>query len=174
MSNEGFQSVFPILLREEGGYSANPRDPGGITNLGVTKRVWEAWVHHAVGEADMRALTPAVVAPLYRVQYWNGICGDALHPALALCLFDFAVNSGVSRAARYLQAILGVNQDGHIGPATLAALDSWTATHSVVEAVRRYMNDRRAFYKQLPTFGHFGKGWLARCDRIETRALKLT
>lgn len=168
-----FETVFPILLKQEGGYVNNPHDPGGITNLGVTKKVWEAWVHHPVGEVDMRALKPADVAPLYRVQYWNGIAGDSLPAPLALCVFDFAVNSGPSRAARYLQAMLGVNQDGHIGPATLAALDKWIATNSVAEAVRRYMNDRRAFYKGLPTFTHFGKGWLRRCDEVETAALRM-
>lgn len=168
-----FETVFPILLKQEGGYVNNPHDPGGITNLGVTKRVWEAWVHHPVGEADMRALTPSAVAPLYRVQYWNGIGGDNLPPALALCVFDFAVNSGVSRAARYLQSIVGVNQDGHIGPGTLAALNTWITTNSLSEAVRRYMNDRRSFYKGLPTFGVFGKGWLNRCDAVESAALKL-
>ena len=169
----GFDQCFPVLLKEEGGFVHDPRDPGGITNLGVTKKVWEAWVHHPVGEADMRALTPSAVAPLYRVQYWNAVSGDAMHPAIAFCLFDFAVNSGVSRAARYLQAIVGAGQDGHIGPGTLAALDKWITTNSVAAFVRRYMNDRRAFYKSLPTFGVFGKGWLARCDRIETGALKL-
>jgi len=168
-----FDTVFPILLKQEGGYVNNPHDPGGITNLGVTKRVWEAWVHHPCGDADMRALTPSVVAPLYRVQYWNGIDGDALSPAVALCVFDFAVNSGVARAARYLQSIVGVTQDGHIGPATLKALQQWITTHSLSALVQRYMNDRRSFYKGLPTFGEFGRGWLRRCDDVETAALKL-
>lgn len=168
-----FDTVYPILLKQEGGYVNNARDPGGITNLGVTKAVWEAWTHCPAGEADMRALTPAVVAPLYRVQYWNGIDGDKLHPAVALCVFDFAVNSGVSRAARYLQDIAGVGQDGHIGPATLAALDKWIAANSVAGLVKRYMSARRVFYKSLSTFDVFGKGWLRRCDDVETAALKL-
>ena len=168
-----FDKVLPILLKQEGGYVNNRHDPGGMTNLGVTKRVWEAWTHKPASEADMRALTPATVAPLYRVQYWNGISGDALHPALALCVFDFAVNSGPSRAARYLQRLVGAGQDGHIGPGTLATLDNWIAAHSVASAVRGYQNERRAFYKQLSTFPIFGKGWLNRCDEVETEALKL-
>ena len=167
-----FAAYFPGLLKQEGGYVNNPHDPGGITNLGVTKRVWEDWTNRAVGEAEMRALKPADVAPLYRVSYWNGIDGDKLPAALAACVFDFAVNSGVSRAARYLQEIVGAAQDGHIGPGTLAALDKFLTTHSVAEAVRQYANARRAFYKSLPTFPHFGKGWLRRVDEVETAALK--
>lgn len=168
-----FETSFPVLLKEEGGYVNDPHDPGGITNLGVTKRVWEDWMHHPCGEANMRALKPSQVAPLYRVRYWNAICGDMLPEAVAFCAFDFAVNSGVSRAARFLQNIAGVTQDGHIGPATIAAVNDWIAKHSLAELVRRYMNDRRAFLKSLPTFDHFGKGWMARCDRIETGALRL-
>ena len=168
-----FDTVFPILLKQEGGYVNNRHDPGGITNLGVTKKVWEAWTHRPASEADMRALTPAMVAPLYRVQYWNGIGGDALHPALGLCVFDMAVNSGVSRAARYLQRLVGAGEDGHIGPGTLAALDKWIAAHSVASAVRGYMDQRRAFFRSLATFPVFGKGWLRRCDEVESEALKL-
>ena len=168
-----FDTVFPILLKQEGGYVNNRHDPGGMTNLGVTKRVWEAWTHRPASEADMRALTPAMVAPLYRVQYWQAICGDSLHPALALCVFDFAVNSGPSRAARYLQRLVGAGQDGHIGPATLAALDKWLTTNSVAKAIKGYQTERRIFYRQLDGFPIFGKGWLRRCDEVETEALKL-
>ena len=168
-----FETVLPILLKQEGGYVNNRHDPGGMTNLGVTKRVWEAWTHRTASEADMRALTPTTVAPLYRVQYWNGISGDALHPALALCVFDFAVNSGPSRAARYLQRLVGARQDGYIGPGTLAALDKWLAANSVAKAVRTYQTERRIFYRQLDGFPVFGKGWLNRCDDVETAALKL-
>ena len=50
-----FDNVLRIVLREEGGFVNNPADPGGMTNLGVTKRVWEEFVGHAVDEAAMRA-----------------------------------------------------------------------------------------------------------------------
>lgn len=169
---DAFGAALAALLVQEGGFVNDPRDPGGITNLGVTKAAWEAYQHHPVSEADMRALTRAVVAPFYRVNYWMPIAGDALPAGLSLCAFDFAVNGGVARAARYVQQLVGSVQDGHIGPGTLAALQQWVTAHSLAEAVRQYMNLRRTFYRGNPKFDVFGRGWLNRCDAIETAALK--
>lgn len=165
-----FETGLAQVLKYEGGFVNDPRDPGGMTNLGVTRRVWEGWTHKPTCEADMRALKPANVSPLYRVQYWNAVSGDQLPGAIAFCVFDFAVNAGVNRAARYVQRIVGVNEDGHIGPATLAALDKWLTKHSVAEFVKQYADTKRAFYKALPTFDRFGKGWLNRVAEVETAA----
>ena len=170
---DAFDTALDAVLREEGGYSDQAADPGGITNCGVTKAVWDQWCGHTSTVAEMKALTPEKVAPLYRAQYWNAVQGDALPPALALCVFDFAVNAGVGRAARMLQEMIGVIEDGHIGPATLRALQQWVASHSVSVCMRGYMNARRAYYRSLSNFAHFGAGWLNRCDFIETQALRL-
>ena len=63
---ENFEIALKALLKHEGGYVNHKDDPGGMTNLGVTKRVWEEWVGHAVDEQTMRGLTPDAVAPLYK------------------------------------------------------------------------------------------------------------
>ena len=169
----GFDTCLAVVLREEGGYVDDSHDPGGITNLGITKAVWDAWVHHDSTEAEMRALTPAAVAPLYRVQYWLPVAGDSLPIAIALCVFDFAINAGVSRSARTLQQVVGAAADGHIGPATLKALQALAVAKGLAEVVRQFKAAKIAHYRSLPTFSRFGKGWLARCDRIETAALKM-
>ena len=172
-ARDAFPECLAEILKHEGGFVNNRHDPGGMTNLGVTRKVWEAWTHRPAGETDMRALKQSDVAPLYRVNYWNALGAQFLPAPIALCVFDFGVNSGVSRGARYLQRIVGVNEDGHIGPASLGALDKWISTHSIVEFVRRYANLRRGFYRSLSTFEHFGKGWTRRVDEVETAALKL-
>jgi lysozyme family protein len=168
-----FDECLKIVLIHEGGYVDDKFDPGGMTNLGVTKRVWDDWVGRESSEADMRGLTPAKVAPLYRAQYWNALQCDALPAALALCVFDFGVNAGVSRAARYLQQVLGVAADGHIGPATLAAVNTSVKSLGVAELVRRYSIARTAYYKSLSLFQRYGKGWLARVNDTETAALRM-
>ena len=61
---ENFAKALEHVLNHEGGYVNHPADPGGMTNLGVTKRVWEEWVGHPVDEKAMRNLTPAQVVPL--------------------------------------------------------------------------------------------------------------
>jgi lysozyme family protein len=173
MARDRFADCLAEVLKHEGGFVNNRFDPGGMTHLGVTRKVWENWTHKAACEADMRALKQADVAPLYRVNYWNALGASVLPAPVALSLFDFGVNSGVSRAARYFQRVVGALEDGHIGPGSLAAFDTWVSTHSVAEFVRQYANLRRAFYKSLPTFAHFGKGWLRRVDEVETAALRL-
>lgn len=170
--------VFAVCLAEvlhhEGGFVDHPRDPGGMTNLGITRKTWEDWTGKPASEADMRGLTVAKVTPLYRANYWDKVAGDDLHPALALCVFDFAVNASPARAARYLQTMLGVTRDGIVGPATVEAARGFVATVGAGEAVRRFQQSRRNYYKQLGTFDTFGRGWLRRVDAVETAALKLT
>ena len=117
-----FKHCLEIILHHEGGYVNHPKDPGGMTNLGVTKRVYESWVGKEVDESDMRALTPEDVAPIYEKNYWKSIKGDDLPGGLDLCIFDFGVNAGPGRAAKYLQTMIGTVADGGIGPNTLKAL----------------------------------------------------
>lgn len=164
-----FTEALKHVLKHEGGYVNHPSDPGGMTNLGVTRKVWESWTGKQATEADMRALTPEVVAPLYKKMYWDKVQGDELPVGVDYAVFDFAVNAGVSRASRALQNILFVASDGIIGPNTLRV----AAQRDPKELVELYSEDRRLFYSQLPTFSVFGKGWLRRVDDVKTHALKM-
>lgn len=172
-----FDRALPILLEEEGGYTDNSHDPGGVTNLGVTAKTWAAYTGRPADRATMRSLTPAMVAPLYKAQYWDKVNGDALGAALGLVVFDFAVNAGPGRAAKMLQGIVGVAEDGQIGRGTLQAVQAYVAKYpqaaGLAPLIEAYCDARRAYYRKLPTFRWFGKGWLARVDRVEQEALKL-
>lgn len=169
-----FNDALAVILRHEGGYVKHPRDPGGMTNLGITRRVWEEYTGKPATEADMRALTPAKVGPVYRKNYWDRLKCDNLPHGLALCVFDFGVNAGVSRSARYLQKMVGVTVDGLIGPGTLGAVRAFVVRHGTAEAVRQFQQLRRDYYRQLGTFPTFGRGWLRRVDETETAALRLS
>lgn len=169
-----FDKALTTVLHHEGGFVNHPRDPGGMTNLGVTRNTWEAWTGKAAPESEMRALTPAKVTPLYKAHYWDvNRCGE-MHPAIALCVFDFGVNAGPGRAARYLQRMIGATADSKVGPGTLGALADFIAQHGAAEAVRQYQRAREGYYRQLLTFDTFGKGWLRRVRDVETEALRLT
>ena len=87
-----FELCLKKMLAHEGGYVDHKLDPGGMTNLGVTKRVWEEWVGHDVDEKQMRALTPETVAPLYKRKYWDACRADDLVGGVDYCVFDVAVN----------------------------------------------------------------------------------
>ena len=140
-----------------------------MTNLGVTKKVWEEWVGHPVDETTMRALGPADVAPLYKANYWDKIKGDDLPAGVDYVCFDLAVNSGVGRAAKTLQKAVGVTADGAIGPATMAAVGTQNPRTLATEVCEI----RLAFLQSLPTWGTFGKGWGRRVQEVEKTAFEM-
>jgi lysozyme family protein len=168
-----FDRSLAEILKHEGGYVNHPKDPGGMTNLGVTKRVYEEWVGHPVSEAIMRGLTPQHVRALYKAKYWDVVKGDDLPAGVDLCVFDFAVNAGPNRAARYLQLMVGAIADGKIGPTTLRQLQQYVRTHDLPHAVNRYQDLREAYYRKLKTFATFGRGWLRRNSEVRQAALKM-
>jgi len=164
MAADNFPQCFALVLKNEGGYVDNPKDPGGATNLGCTKAVWEEWVGHEVTKDDIRDLKPNDVMPLYKAKYWDTIKGDDLPEGVDYAVFDFAINSGPSRAAKALQSVLSVNVDGQIGPATLRALE----TSNPREVATAVCEARLAFLQSLSTYGTFGKGWSKRVSEVET------
>ena len=169
MASESFESALTCVLRQEGGYSDHPSDPGGATMMGITQATLSEWRGHAVTKADVRALTRAEVAEIYRKQYWNAVAGDQLPAGLDLAVFDFAVNSGASRAIRSLQRVLGIEADGRIGPVTLKALSSCDPAEIII----RLSALRLAFLEALSTFPVFGRGWTRRVREVEAEAAKL-
>jgi lysozyme family protein len=162
---ENFDKALAQVLKSEGGFVNNVHDNGGMTNLGVTKAVWEAYVGHPVSEADMRALTPAKVAPMYKAKYWDACKCDDLPHAVDYAVFDFAVNAGVGRSAKTLQTSVGASSDGAIGPGTLAKV----AEHGAEELLQKFSDAKTAFYKGLNN-PHFEKGWLNRVAEVKTIA----
>ena len=169
MAADNFPQCFALVLKNEGGYVDNPKDPGGATNLGCTKAVWEEWVGHEVTKDDIRDLKPNDVMPLYKAKYWDTIKGDDLPEGVDYAVFDFAINSGPSRAAKALQSVLSVNVDGQIGPATLRALE----TSNPREVATAVCEARLAFLQSLPTYDTFGKGWSKRVSEVETVAFNM-
>ena len=169
MAADNWEQCFALILKNEGGYVDNPSDPGGATNLGCTKATWEAWVGHPVTKDDIKALTPNDVMPLYKVKYWDTIKGDDLPKGVDYADFDYAINSGPSRAAKTLQSIIGAVADGQIGPSTLATIQLFKA----VDLSEKICDNRLAFLQNLPTYGTFGKGWSRRILEVKNMAMSM-
>jgi lysozyme family protein len=165
-----FNACLAEILKHEGGFVNHSRDPGGMTNLGVTKQTYEEWVGHPVSEQIMRKLTPQLVSPLYKVKFWDTMKCENLPKGLDLCVFDFGVNAGVRRSVRMLQRLLRVEDDGIIGPATLAAVEARKAVIGSHALIAFFQAERRVYYKSLPHFPTFGRGWLRRVDAVEKTA----
>ena len=166
---ENFDNCLIMLLKHEGGFVNHPKDPGGMTNLGVTKAVYDKWIGRTSTEQDMRNLTPKDVAPIYKKNYWDRVKGDDLPSGVDWACFDWAVNSGSKRPSKALQRSVGAKADGAIGPQTLGMVEA----KDPKEIVKDMHNQRQAFYERLKTFKTFGKGRTRRNKETLETALEM-
>jgi lysozyme family protein len=169
-----FERSLSLVLKHEGGFVDHPRDPGGATNLGVTIGTARRLGIDVDGDGDtdivdIKKLRTTDAAKVYRHEYWNKVAGDKLPDGVDYAVFDFAVNSGVSRASKYLQRAVGVKTDGEIGPVTIAAAKARPAA----EVIEFICDSRMDFLRDLKTWPTFGKGWTRRVAGVRAEALKL-
>lgn len=166
-----FELAVAVVLAHEGGYSEHPADPGGATNFGVSLR-WlrnlgdndgDGWLDGDldrdgdVDPEDIRLLTAGEAANFYRVQWWERYGYERIEDqGLATKLLDMAVNVGHGQAVRLLQRAIGVQDDGILGPRTLAAAN---ARGAAVLPECRFRAVK--FYLELGKPG-FLDGWLRR------------
>ena len=163
MTAANFDACLAEVLAHEGGYVNHPRDPGGETNLGISKRSYP--------NEDIRGMTRARAGAIYRRDFWNKVRGDELPDGIDLVAFDPAVNSGVSRGAKWLQSALGVTQDGRIGPNTVGKAQT---APDAVKVIQRACSARMGFLRGLGTWGTFGKGWSRRVASVEATAVAMS
>lgn len=166
---QNFAESLARVLQHEGGYVNNPKDPGGMTNLGCTKDVWEEWCGHPVDEKAMRNLKPTDVAPLYKRKYWDKVCGDDLPAGIDYVVFDAAINSGPGRAVKWLQACVGAEVDGALGPKTMAAVRAFNQK----QLIEDYSKRRLSYLMDLKNWPIFGEGWTNRVNEVEASAIKM-
>jgi lysozyme family protein len=166
---ENFDKALQLMLKHEGGFVNHPSDPGGMTNLGVTQRVYEEWIGYEVDKQDMMKLTPEDVAPIYLKNYWEKASCDELPSGLDYVVFDWAVNSGVSRSSKGVQKCCGAEPDGVIGPKTLELI----AGQNNKYMVEKFKEIRQDFYEGLNHFDTFGNGWTRRNNEATEIALEM-
>lgn len=153
-----FDRAVALVLAHEGGYVNDPRDPGGETRYGISKRAYP--------DVDILHLTEERAKAIYKRDYWDKLRTDEIPEELAICLFDAAVNMGRDRAVRLLQRACGVAQDGVMGGNTIAA------ANRLPEAVVRFSAERVIAYTGIRGFDTFGKGWLRRTIAVALEAGK--
>lgn len=163
-----FSRWLPHILKHEGGYVNHPKDPGGATNKGIIQATYDGWrVKQKLPKQSVKFITDDEVAAIYRRDYWDAIKGDDLPLGVDYCIFDFAVNSGVTRASKYLQSALAITTDGVVGPKTVSAAASVNPASVIKNVCRARIN----FLKGLSTWPTFGKGWQRRVEEVEFTAL---
>jgi lysozyme family protein len=169
-----FDACLTLVLGAEGGFSNDARDKGGATNFGITIDTLTEWRRSrtpgaAVTIEDVRALKLEEAKEIYRSRYWNVTRCEDMPAGVDLLMFDMGVNAGPGRAARILQEILGVEQDGSVGPVTLNGLN----TCPVDKVIRDFSARRLDFYRSLDDFKVFGAGWTNRTNSMLEAALRM-
>jgi len=148
--NKGFSRALEFVLRHEGAYVNDPQDPGGETNMGISKRAYPA--------LDIANLTRNQAAAIYRADYWDRMQCDKFPEPLAIILFDSGVNQGTNAAVKMLQKALRVTQDGIIGPMTIGAAQG----ADIKGMVAQFAAERGYRYGSTLNFERFGRGWMRR------------
>jgi lysozyme family protein len=145
-----FDDAFDRLIGHEGGYVNDPNDPGGETKWGISKR---SYPHLHIG-----TLTREDARAIYKRDFWDRIDADRMYDGVAFQCFDFAVNSGIGTAVRYLQRAVGVADDGRWGPVSRAA----AAALPESDTIMRFLGERLDFMTRLNNWQFHGKGWARR------------
>lgn len=157
-----FDKAFDVLIGHEGGYTDDRRDPGnwtgGKVGSGALKGTKFGIAANTYGQLDIKNLTVAQAKEIYRRDFWDRMQLQRLPPEVRFDLFDAAVNSGVGRANRFLQAAVGVKQDGIVGPVTLAAANKMLP----LELDKKINGHRLLFMASLSVWPSFARGWARR------------
>lgn len=169
-----FEIYTPLLQQAEGGFQKSPNDPGNYnslghlvgTNLGISARFYEGVIKRPPTEADMRALTPAKVKPLFKAYFWDKCQGDYIkNQAIANTVVDHHINagSGVKLAQQVLNDRFGYNmaEDNGMGPITLKAINEVNPAQFV-----SIYNEARANYYRSIGNSTFISGWLLRLKKF--------
>jgi lysozyme family protein len=164
-----YRAALSKVLIHEGGWADHPRDPGGATMKGVTLRTYQRFFGAAKTKDDLRNITDDELEQIYRQGYWDKCRCDDLPRGLDYVVFDAAVNSGPARSAKWLQAAVGVTQDGSIGPRTLEKIGS----HDPVDTIQDCCDRRLRFLQSLDNWSVFGGGWGRRVAAVRSDAVAM-
>jgi len=148
-----FAECLEHVLKHEGGWSNHPKDPGGATNFGITIGTYRNTLNPKATKDDLKHISKADVQAIYKKHYWDPIDGDGLGPGVDLAVFDFAVNSGVSRAKRYFRSVM----DDH------RKRDS--------RLINRLCDNRMVFLRGLSVWPTFKNGWTRRVAEVREQSL---
>lgn len=170
MAQASYGLALDRLLKDEGGYSDHPSDPGGPTNFGITivdaRRYWKG---NATAD-DMRALPQSVARKIYRERYWNVLRCDELPAGVDYAVFDYGVNSGVGRAGKVLRRVLGMSDSSSLVTDDVIVAASQANASDLVASI---CAERLAFLRALKTFPVFGRGWTTRVNGVRNTALAM-
>lgn len=162
------ENLSPIVAKWEAGFVNDKTDKGGVTNMGITIGTWRQIGYDKTGDGiidiqDIRALDEHDFAAVLKI-YWNRWQANRLiNQSVANILVDWVFTSG-AWGIKIPQRILGLKEDGIVGPATLKAVNSANQKElfdKIFKAREKFFND---IVKNNPSQKRFIKGWLNRLN----------
>lgn len=170
MSAKDYDGCEAHVLASEGGYTNNPKDPGGPTNWGIT--IYDArlyWKHDAT-PSDVKGMPLTVAQGIYRKKYWDALDCDDLPPGLDYSVFDYGVNSGIGRSGVVLRRCMGIPaNDWHVTQDVIVAV----AKRDLSALIQEIDDERLHFLEGLHTWSEFGRGWSARIGSVRMISLQM-
>lgn len=170
MAASDYDACLARVLTHEGGYTNDPRDPGGPTNWGITIKDAQMYWRKGATAADVKAMPVSVAKDIYRAKYWDALRCNDLPAGVDDSVFDYGVNSGIGRSGKVLRRVLGLpDDDWHVTSMVIMALNKRNP-----KAVITAINDERLkFLQHLSTWDHFGGGWGRRVTEVRFFSLQL-
>lgn len=168
-----WDQVFGIVMPIEGALSMDKNDPGNFTPAGVLKGTKYGISARSFPDVDIANLTLDQAKALAKPRYWDVVRGDAIHPWLALLMFDSAYNEGDETSVRHLQIALGIAQSGKFDGPTLMAAELRIAKSGITGLLAEYTTQRNLSYTRDKDFSLYAHSWFARTATVLIQATTL-
>ncbi|MGJ4927141.1 glycoside hydrolase family 108 protein [Bradyrhizobium sp. HKCCYLS2038] len=173
MARANWDTCERLVRSHEGGNDDDPRDPGGRTSRGIIQREWTQYVATHQDERlpiDVWKAPDSAISDIYRTKYWLKLRCDELPAGVDYSVFDYGVNSGISRSGKVLRRVVGLpDSTGAVTEEVLAAV-ARRDSNAVVHAINI---ERLVFLKGLRTWPVFGRGWARRVDEVNSASLQM-
>ena len=183
-----FKIAEAITGRNEGGWAFNPDDKGQETAFGIARNFWGNWKGWKIIDnikvnlkssnmpVNANNINKAIrandelmdlISQFYKQNFWDVNKLDMINDQqLANTVYDFGVNSGTGRSAKYLQQAVnsvcgvGIAVDGKIGSQTIHNVNIHDAK-SIYDTFNKLRED---FYRSIAkgSQAQFLKSWLSR------------
>lgn len=163
--------LIPFIFKWEGGWSNHKNDKGGATNMGITIATWKRHGYDknrdgVIDAKDLKLITREDAIKILRI-YWNKWKADQIkNQSIANILVDWVWGSGVN-GIKIPQRILGVKQDGIVGPKTIEAINKYEQKilfDKIHKAREQYFRD---ICRRDNTQYVFLNGWLNRLNSFK-------
>lgn len=162
-----YKVIIPFILKWEGGFVNDPDDRGGATNKGVTIATFRSVYGKNKSVSDLKNITTDQWNYIFKTLFWDKCkCDNINDQSVANIIVDYAWGSGVSRAIKDVQTIVGTTADGISGPKTISAInktDAKTLFNKIKERRIQFYNN---IVKSNPSQKKFLKGWTNRVNAL--------